>query len=44
MNAGDKYNKVFISGQVVPIIWGFSDSNSSEVKHDADGKGKLYLQ
>ncbi len=44
MNAGDKYNKIFTSGQIVPIIWGFSDSKSSDVKHIADGKGELYLQ
>lgn len=44
MNAGDKYNKIFTSGQVVPIIWGFSDSESSDVKHIADGKGDLHLQ
>ena len=44
MNAGDKYNKIFTSGQVVPIIWGFADSNSPDIKHIADGKGELYLQ
>ena len=44
MDTGDRFNKAFSSGQVVPIIWSFSDSDSIEVKHVADGKGKLYLE
>ena len=44
MDTGDRYNKVFSSGQMVPLIWSFSDSDSLEVKHVADGKGKLYLE
>ena len=43
MNTGDKYDKAFIPGQAVPIIWSLSDSNSTEVRHVADGKGVMDL-
>ena len=43
MNTGDKYDKAFVPGQAVPIIWSLSDSNSTEVRHVADGKGVMNL-
>lgn len=44
MNTGDKYDKAFVSDQKVPMIWSLSDSNSTEVKHVADGKGVMALE
>lgn len=44
MNTGDKYDKAFVSGQAVPMIWSLSDSNFTEVKHVADGKGVMNLE
>lgn len=44
MNTGDKYDKAFVSGQAVSMIWSLSDSNFTEVKHVADGKGVMNLE
>lgn len=44
MNTGDKYDKAFVPGQAVPIIWSLADSDSTEVRHVADGKGVMNLE
>lgn len=44
MDTGDKYDKPFVPGQAVPMIWSLSDSNSTEVKHVGDGKGVMNLE
>jgi hypothetical protein len=44
MNTGDKFDKAFVPGQAVPIIWSLSDSSSIENKHKADGKGVMALE
>lgn len=44
MNTGDKWDKAFVPGQAVPMIWSLSDSNSTEVRHVADGKGVINLE
>jgi hypothetical protein len=45
MNTRDKFDKAFISGQRVFIIWAMADKTSEEVKHNvAKGEGTLDLQ
>jgi hypothetical protein len=45
MNTRDKFDKAFISGQRVSIIWAMADKTSEEVKHNvAKGEGTLDLQ
>ena len=44
MNTGDRFDKAFVQGQVVPVIWGLSDSIRVDEKHSADGKGSLSLE
>jgi len=42
MNTGDKFDKAFIPGQKVPIIWAMADSDSLKDIHDgAQGNGEL---
>jgi hypothetical protein len=44
MDTGDRFDKAFIPGQSVPIIWAMASSSSLGVKHDlADGKGVMDL-
>ena len=45
MNTGDRFDKAFIPGQNVSIIWAMADKTSEEVKHNvAKGEGTLELQ
>ena len=44
MDTGDRFDKAFVPGQAIPLIWGFSDSGSPEVRHVADGKGVMNLE
>jgi hypothetical protein len=45
MNTTDKFDKAFVPGQKVPIIWAMADTTSDEVKHNvAKGEGTLTLE
>jgi hypothetical protein len=45
LNTGDKFDKAFVSGQKVPIIWAIADADVDRQKHNvAKGEGVLELQ
>jgi hypothetical protein len=45
MNTGDRFDKAFIPGQNVSIIWAMADKTSEDIKHNvAKGEGTLDLQ
>jgi len=45
MNTGDKFDKAFVSGQKVSIIWAIADADVDRQKHNvAKGEGVLELQ
>ncbi len=45
MNTGDRFDKAFVLGLKVPMIWAMAGSSSEELKHDvAKGEGTLELQ
>lgn len=45
MNTGDRFDKAFVPGQKVPIIWAMANTTMPNGKHNvAIGKGTLELQ
>jgi hypothetical protein len=45
MNTGDKFDKAFVPGQQVPIIWAMADTTDNTVKHNmAEGEGEMVLE
>ena len=45
MNTGDKFDKAFVPGQKVPIIWAMADTADSSAKHNmAEGEGIMVLE
>ncbi len=45
MNTGDKFDKAFVSGQNISIIWAMADSKGHDIKHNvAKGEGILGLE
>lgn len=45
MNTTDRFDKAFIPGQAVSIIWAMADQTSNEIKHNvAKGEGILILE
>jgi hypothetical protein len=45
MNTGDKFDKAFVQGQNVSIIWAMADAKDPEFKHNvAKGEGVLGLE
>jgi len=45
MNTGDRFDKAFVPGQKVPIIWAMADTTMQDAKHNvATGEGTLELQ
>lgn len=45
MNTGDKFDKAFVPGQKVPIIWAMADTADSNAKHNmAEGEGIMVLE
>ncbi len=45
MNTGDKFDKAFVPGQQVPIIWAMADTTDDGVKHNmATGEGVMVLE
>lgn len=41
MDTGDEFDRAFRSGETVNIIWGISDYDDPERRHQKAGKGKL---
>ncbi|MGB3944919.1 MAG: DOMON domain-containing protein [Methanothrix sp.] len=41
METGDEFDRAFRSGETVNIIWGMSDSDDPERRHQRAGKGKV---
>lgn len=45
LNTGDKFDKAFVSGQKVSIIWAMADADVDQQKHNvAKGEGVMELQ
>jgi hypothetical protein len=44
MDTSDEFDKAFESGQTDSMIWGTSDLDDPEKKHQEDGKGELAFQ
>ncbi len=44
MATGDVWDKAFVPGQTVKMIWATSESDDSEMRHIIDGKGTLTFQ
>jgi xylose isomerase len=45
MNTGDKFDKAFVHGQQVPIIWAMADTTDNSAKHNmATGEGVMALE
>ncbi len=45
MDTGDSFDKAFVSGQKVPMIWAMADTTMHDAKHNmAKGEGVLELQ
>ncbi|MHC1594903.1 MAG: DOMON domain-containing protein [Methanotrichaceae archaeon] len=44
MDTGDRWDKAFVPGQTVEMIWSTSDSDSDDVRHDLDGENGLTFE
>ncbi len=45
MNTGDRFDKAFVPGQQVSIIWAMADTTDSSAKHNmAEGEGVMVLE
>ncbi len=45
MNTGDKFDKAFVPGQKVPIIWAMADTTDNSAKHNmATGEGVMAME
>ena len=45
MNTGDEFDKAFVHGQQVPIIWSMADTSNNTAKHNmARGEGIMALE
>ncbi len=45
MNTGDKFDRAFVTGQRVPIIWAMADTTDNSAKHNmAEGEGIMAME